>query len=164
MMATTTVKQTWHERGHGNGYHGDCNGDNQGNIWQNAKIIFCWSSERKSEWWLQELRDWRQSGIPKLREIIDIWADIATSAVLYDSCPDSDGESECILNCNGDSCAQENNTRLWIWEQVDSQKYNVHHFLFVFIWRCDRLFVVKFHTVHITIAVAVIFAILWLLP
>ena len=35
-----------------------------------------------------------------------------------------------------------NGVRLWNGEKVALKTYDVHHFLFVLLWRCDRLFVV----------------------
>ena len=57
----------------------------------------------------------------------------------------------------------ENGVRLWNREKVDSQKYNVCHFLFVLLWRRDQLFAVTFHTMIVTVTIAVIFAIVWIL-
>ena len=75
------------------------NGDGQGNVWQSAKTIFCWSSERQSERWLQELRDRKRSESSEAEsKIIAIWADITTSTVLRGSCADSDGNSERIVD------------------------------------------------------------------
>ena len=45
-------------------------------------------------------------------KIIDIWADIATSTVLHSSCADSDGDSERILDSDGDSCTWGNGASL----------------------------------------------------
>ena len=64
------------------------------------------------------------------RKIIDIWVDITTLTVLRDFCADSNGNSERILDSNSDSCAWENDTRLWNGEKIDPQKYNVCHFIF----------------------------------
>ena len=88
----------------------------------------------------------------------------ATSIVLCGSCADSDGNSERILSSDGDSCA------LGKWHEAvklregRSTKYDVRHFLFVLLWRCDWLFAVKFHTMNVTVTVAMIFAVVWLPP
>ena len=54
---TVAMSLMWREHRRGIGCHGDGNSDGQGQVWQNAKAIFCWCSKRKSEQWLQELRD-----------------------------------------------------------------------------------------------------------
>ena len=46
------------------------------------------------------------------------------------------------------------------WKEGRSTKYDVRHFLFVLLLRCDQLFVVMFHTVN----VAIIFVVVCLLP
>ena len=46
------------------------------------------------------------------------------------------------------------------WREGRSTKYDIRHYLFVLLIRCDRLFAVTFHTVN----VAVIFAVVWLPP
>ena len=59
---TVPMSLTWRERGRGICCHGDGNGDSQGHVWQNAKTVFCWSSKRKSERWLQQLRNQGKAG------------------------------------------------------------------------------------------------------
>ena len=61
------------------------------------------------------------------------------------------------------SALVENGARLWNREKTDSQKYNVCHFLFVLLWRRDQLFAVTFHTMIVTVTIALIFAIVWIL-
>ena len=137
---------------------GDGNGDGQSHVCQNAKTILCWSSQRKSERWLQELRDRRRSGIPKMRERLLPHGQISQLRQCYtapaqtlmaiqnvfDSSSDSDN----------DSCARGNGERLWNGDlEGRSTKYDVRHFLFVLLLRCDRLFAVKFHTMIVTVAV-----------
>ena len=43
----------------------------------------CWSSKQKSEWWLQGLRDQRQSGILKLRERLLLYGQISRLGQCY---------------------------------------------------------------------------------
>ena len=54
---TVTVSLTWCECGCGcgNGCHDNSNGACQDDAWQSVKLILCWSSEPKSERWLQEI-------------------------------------------------------------------------------------------------------------
>ena len=164
---TVAVSLTWRERRRGICCHGDGNGDGQGHVWQmrkrfsvdlaNEKVSDGCRSKRSKAKWDSEAE----------RQLTAIWADIKTSTVLHGSCADSDGNSERIrlqLRLRQWFLRSGKRREAMKWRECRSTKYDVRHFLFVLLLRCDRLFAVTFHTVNVTVAVAVIFAVVWLPP
>ena len=75
------------------------------------------------------LRDRRRSGIPKLKKIIDIWANIAMSTLVQTPMAIQNVFSTPTVI----RALVENGARLENRKKVAPQKYNVHHFLFVLL-------------------------------